>query len=74
MFVTNLAELNKFDKVPLLRGEMTFTPDTHIDLGYVLTIVQIQDGKGSYAGKGGPKDPPPLRLIFFDFTEDLNKN
>ena len=66
-----LAELNKFDKEPLLWGETTYTPDTHIDLGHVLTIVQIQDGKGSYAGKGGPEDPPPLRLIFSDFTEDL---
>ena len=66
-----LAELNKFDSEPLLWGETSYTPDTHIDLGHVLTIVQIQDGKGSHAGKGGPENPPPLRLIFEDFTEDL---
>ncbi|MDE0388845.1 MAG: hypothetical protein OXI75_09115 [Rhodospirillales bacterium] len=27
--------------------------------------------RGSHAGKGGPESPPPLRLIFEDFTQDL---
>ena len=50
------------------------TPDTHIDLTHVLTIIQIQDGNGSYAGKGGADSPPALQLIFPDFTEDLYEN
>ena len=50
-----LAEMNKFDKEPLLWGETTYTADTHIDLTHVLTIVQIQGGKGSYAGKAVPR-------------------
>ena len=69
-----LAEMNKFDKEPLLWGETTYTADTHIDLTHVLTVIQIQDGKGSYAGKGGAENPPALQLIFPDFTEDLYEN
>ena len=69
-----LAEMNKFDKEPLLWGPTTYTADTHIDLTHVLTIVQIQGGKGSYAGKGGAENPPALQLIFPDFTEDLYEN
>ena len=40
----------------------------------MLTIIQIQDGKGSYAGQGGAENPPALQLIFPDFTEDLYEN
>ena len=69
-----LAEMNKFDKEPLLWGPTTYTADTHIDLTHVLTIIQIQDGKGSYAGQGGAENPPALQLIFPDFTEDLYEN
>jgi len=66
-----LAELNKFDKEPLLWGETTFTPDMHIDMFHVMTIVQIQDGKGSFADRVSMDDPPALQLIFPEFTADL---
>ncbi|MED5534757.1 MAG: ABC transporter substrate-binding protein [Pseudomonadota bacterium] len=72
-----LAEMNKFDKEPLLWGPTTYTADTHIDLTHVLTIIQIQNGQGSYAGKGTYVEGvplPKLELIFPDFTEDLYDN
>jgi len=69
-----LAEMNKFDKEPLLWGPTTYTADTHIDLTHILTIQQIQNGKGSFAGYGVPDNHPELQLIFPDFTEDLYDN
>jgi branched-chain amino acid transport system substrate-binding protein len=69
-----LAEMNKFDKEPLLWGPTTYTADTHIDLTHILTIQQIQNGKGSFAGYGVPDNQPELQLIFPDFTEDLYDN
>ena len=69
--------MNKFDKEPLLWGPTTYTADTHIDLTHVLTIIQIQNGQGSYAGKGTYVEGvplPKLELIFPDFTEDLYDN
>jgi len=66
-----LAELNKFDKQPLLWGATTFTPDVHIDLVHPMAIIQIQNGKGSHAATLAVEDPVELQLIFPDFTEDL---
>ncbi len=66
-----LAELNKFNKQPLLWGETTFTPDTHIDLVHPMAVIQIQGGKGSHAATLTVEDPPALQLIFPDFTADL---
>lgn len=66
-----LAELNKFTKQPLLWGETTFTPETHIDLVHPMTVVQIQNGKGSFADQITVADPPALKLIFPDFRADL---
>lgn len=66
-----LAELNKFTKEPLLWGETTFTEEMHIDLVHPMAIVQIQDGKGSFADLLTVEDPPELQLIFPDFTADL---
>ena len=66
-----LAELNKFDKEPLLWGGTTFVPDMHIDMFHPMTVIQIQDGKGSFAANIGLDDPPALQLIFPEFTADL---
>ena len=66
-----LAELNKFDKEPLLWGATTFVPDMHIDMFHPMTVIQIQDGKGSFAASIGLDDPPALQLIFPEFTADL---
>jgi branched-chain amino acid transport system substrate-binding protein len=68
-----LAELNKFTKQPLLWGATTFTPEIHIDLVHPMTIVQIQNGKGSFADQITVEDPPKLKLIFPDFRADLYK-
>jgi branched-chain amino acid transport system substrate-binding protein len=66
-----LAELNKFDKQPLLWGATTFTEEMQIDLVHPMAIIQIQDGKGSFADLLTVEDPPELQLIFPDFTADL---
>lgn len=66
-----LAELNKFNKQPLLWGETTFVPDMHIDLYHPMTVIQIQDGKGSFADRIALDDPPELQLIFKEFTAGL---
>jgi branched-chain amino acid transport system substrate-binding protein len=66
-----LAELNKFDKQPLLWGATTFTPDVHIDLVHPMAIIQIQNGKGSHAATLAVEDAVELQLIFPDFTADL---
>jgi branched-chain amino acid transport system substrate-binding protein len=66
-----LAELNKFDKEPLLWGATTFTEEMHIDLVHPMAIIQIQDGKGSFADLLTVEEPPELQLIFPDFTADL---
>ena len=66
-----LAELNKFKKQPLLWGDTTFVPDMHIDMFHPMTVIQIQDGKGSFAARMGLDDPPALQLIFPEFTADL---
>ncbi len=66
-----LAEMNKFDKEPLLWGATTFTPDVHIDLVHPMAIIQIQNGKGSHAATVTVEDTVPLQLIFPDFNEDL---
>ena len=68
-----LAELNKFNKQPLLWGATTFTPETHIDLIHPMTIVQIQNGKGSFADLITVEDPPKLKLVFPEFRADLYK-
>jgi branched-chain amino acid transport system substrate-binding protein len=68
-----LAELNKFTKEPLLWGATTFTPETHIDLVHPMTIVQVQNGKGSFADQITVEDPPQLKLIFPEFRADLYK-
>lgn len=68
-----LAELNKFNKQPLLWGATTFTPETHIDLIHPMTIVQIQNGKGSFADQITVEDPPKLKLTFPEFRADLYK-
>ena len=65
-----LAELNRFAKEPLLWGETTFTEEMHIDLVHPMAIIQIQDGKGSFADLVTVEDPPELQLIFPDFTAD----
>ncbi|MSP82461.1 MAG: ABC transporter substrate-binding protein [Alphaproteobacteria bacterium] len=66
-----LAELNKFTKEPLLWGATTFTPDLHIDVIHPMTVVQIQDGKGSFADRLTVEDPPALKLVFPEFRADL---
>ncbi|MGH6932189.1 MAG: ABC transporter substrate-binding protein [Dongiaceae bacterium] len=66
-----LAELNKFTKEPLLWGATTFTPETHIDLIHPMTVVQIQNGKGSFADRITVNDPPALKLTFPEFRADL---
>ncbi len=66
-----LAELNKFKKEPLLWGPTTFEPQMHIDQFHPMTVIQIQDGKGSFAASIGLDDPPKLQLIFPEFTADL---
>ena len=43
----------------------------HIDLVHPMAIVQIQEGKGSFADLVTVEDPPELKLIFPDFTADL---
>jgi branched-chain amino acid transport system substrate-binding protein len=68
-----LAELNKFTAEPLLWGATTFTPETHIDLVHPMTVVQIQNGKGSFADQITVSDPPNLKLIFPEFRADLYK-
>lgn len=66
-----LAELNKFKKEPLLWGATTFEPEMHIDQFHPMTVIQIQNGKGSFAASMGLDDPPKLQLIFPEFTADL---
>lgn len=66
-----LAELNKFKKQPLLWGATTFEPEMHIDQFHPMTVIQIQNGKGSFAASMGLDDPPKLQLIFPEFTADL---
>jgi branched-chain amino acid transport system substrate-binding protein len=66
-----LAELNKFDKQPLLWGATTFTDEMHIDLVHPMAVIQIQGGKGSFADLITVEDPPELQLIFPDFTAEL---
>ncbi len=66
-----LAELNKFKKQPLLWGDTSFEPEMHIDQFHPMTVIQIQDGKGSFAANIGLEDPPALQLIFPEFTADL---
>jgi len=66
-----LAELNKFDKQPLLWGATTFGPEMHIDQYHPMTVIQIQDGKGAFAASIGLDDPPALQLIFPELTADL---
>ena len=68
-----LVELNKFTKEPLLWGATTFTPETHIDLVHPMAIIQIQNGKGSFADQITVEDPPKLKLIFPEFRADLYK-
>ncbi len=68
-----LAELNKFDKQPLLWGATTFSDQMHIDLVHPMAVIQIQNGKGSFADLITVDDPPDLKLIFPDFTADLYK-
>ena len=36
-----------------------------------MTIVQIQNGKGSFADRIAVEDPPKLILVFPDFRADL---
>jgi hypothetical protein len=43
----------------------------HIDLVHPMAIIQIQNGKGSFADLLTVEDPPELQLIFPDFTADL---
>ena len=59
-----LAELNKFDKEPLLVGPTTFTPDLHINLERPQAIIGIKDGKGYFVDLIQLPEPPPLQLIF----------
>lgn len=66
-----LAELNKFSKQALLWGTTSFEPEMHIDRFHPMTVIQIQNGKGSYAATIGLDDPPELKLIFPEFTVDL---
>ena len=66
-----LAQMNAFDKQPLLWGATSFEPEMHIDRFHPMTVIQIQDGKGSYAATIGIDDPPALQLIFPEFTADL---
>ena len=66
-----LAEMNKFNKQPLLWGATSFEPEMHIDRFHPMTVIQIQDGEGSYAATIGLDDPPALKLIFPEFTADL---
>lgn len=66
-----LAELNRFRKQPLLWGATSFEPEMHIDRFHPMTLIQIQDGEGSYAATIGIDDPPELQLIFPEFTADL---
>ncbi len=66
-----LAELNKFNKQPLLWGATTFTPEMHIDLVHPMAVIQIQGGKGSFADLITVEDPPDLKLIFPEFKADL---
>lgn len=66
-----LAELNQFRKQPLLWGATSFEPEMHIDRFHPMTLIQIQDGEGSYAATIGIDDPPELQLIFPEFTADL---
>ena len=66
-----LAELNQFWKQPLLWGATSFEPEMHIDRFHPMTLIQIQDGEGSYAATIGIDDPPELQLIFPEFTADL---
>ncbi|MGH6719510.1 MAG: ABC transporter substrate-binding protein [Alphaproteobacteria bacterium] len=66
-----LAELNKFTKEPLLWGATTYTPEIHIDLIHPMTVVQIQNGKGSFADRITVEDPPELKLVFPEFRADL---
>lgn len=66
-----LAELNKFDKEPLLWGPTTFREDMHIDEFHPMTVIQIQNGQGSFAASIALDDPPKLKLVFPEFTADL---
>jgi len=66
-----LAELNRFDKEPLLWGPTTFEPEMHIDRYHPMAVIQIQNGAGSFADYIGLEDPPEVRLIFPEFTADL---
>lgn len=66
-----LVQLNQFNKQPLLWGATSFEPEMHIDRFHPMTVIQIQDGKGSYAATIGLDDPPALKLIFPEFTADL---
>ena len=59
-----LAELNKFDKEPLLVGPTTFTEDLHINLERPQAIIGIKDGKGYFVDLIQLPEPPPLQLIF----------
>ena len=54
-------------------GATTFTPETHIDLIHPMVVVQIQNGKGSFADLITVQDPPALKLVFPEFRADLYK-
>jgi branched-chain amino acid transport system substrate-binding protein len=50
-------ELEKFDKVPLIIGDRTFTPEFHGDYTAPVTFVGVEDGAFHYVEKWTPKEP-----------------
>jgi len=54
------AELEKFDKVPLLVGDTTFTPEWHINFLTPMMITEIQGGVRSAVERVAPTKVPPV--------------
>ena len=54
------AELEKFDKVDMLAGPTSFTPELHINLDRPLVIVKVQDGKPGFLELREPQKVPEV--------------
>ena len=54
------AELEKFDKVPLLVGDTTFSPEWHINFHTPMMITEIQKGVRSAVARVAPGKVPPV--------------
>jgi branched-chain amino acid transport system substrate-binding protein len=56
------AELDKLDKEPLLIGDITYTPDLHVNLHRQMLIMEVQNGQFTPIGRYTPDQVPPIKF------------